>query len=163
MTQTVYLIVHRAVLFDINIRTRDVCFGLIIVVIAHKVFHRIVGKKLLEFRTKLCREYLVVRQHQCGAVEPFDDISHSKGLARARDTHECLLFHTRLNAFYEGINCFGLISRKFIIRHQLKSVHIDVLPAKKILRIICEQLFIIIHLYTIYVKRFLMNFAGASQ
>ena len=61
-------------------------------VLGNKIFHRIFGEKLLELTAKLGGEGLVVRQHQRGAVDIGDDIRHREGLARTRDTKQCLLF-----------------------------------------------------------------------
>ena len=81
MSKLVYLIIHRAVLFDINVLARHIGFRLIIVIVGHKIFHGIVGKKLLELRAKLSGKYLIMGKHKRWTVYPSNNVCHSKGLA----------------------------------------------------------------------------------
>ena len=81
MSKLIYLIIHRAVLFDINVLAWHIGFRLIIVIVGHKIFHGIVRKKLLELRAKLSGKYLIMGKHQRWTVYPSNNVCHSKGLA----------------------------------------------------------------------------------
>ena len=81
MAQLFDFVVDGAVLFDVGVGVGDIGFRLVIVVVGHKVFHRIVRKKCLELRTQLCCQRLVVRQHQRRAIDLLDDVCHGEGFA----------------------------------------------------------------------------------
>ncbi len=62
--QPVDLLIDRGVLLDVNIALRNVGLGLVIVVIADEIMHRVVRKKLLELAIQLGGQRLIVREHQ---------------------------------------------------------------------------------------------------
>ena len=98
----------------------DIGLGLIVVVVGDKVFHRVFGEKLLEFRAKLRGEGLVVRQHERGALDFFDDARHREGLARARDAEQDLLVEAHLHALRQLFDGLRLVARGLEGRVQLK-------------------------------------------
>ncbi len=116
------LIIDGAVLFYIGIGPGDIGLGLIVVVVGYKVFHRVVGEKLLELTAELGCQRLVVGQHQGGTVHLGNDIRHSKGLARAGYTQQGLFLvpgqHPRCQLF----NGLGLVTGGFIRGYQFKPV-----------------------------------------
>ena len=57
------LVVDARVLLDEGIRGGDVGLRLIVVVIGDEVFHRVVGKELLELAAKLGSQYFIMGQH----------------------------------------------------------------------------------------------------
>ena len=69
---------------------RHIGLRLVVVVIGHKVLHRISGEELPHLGVQLSRQGLVGRQNQCRAAEPRDDIGHGEGLARTRHPEQCL-------------------------------------------------------------------------
>ena len=120
MAQAVDLIVDGAVFFNVGIGGRDICLGLIVVVVRHKILHRIVRKKLTELRAELGRQGFVVGQNQRGAVYPGNHVGHGKCFAATGYPQQGLGPVTGLNAFYEGINGLGLIASGLIRCHQLE-------------------------------------------
>ena len=120
MAQAIDLIIDGTVLFNVGVGGRDVRLGLIIVVVRNKILHRIVRKKLAEFRAELGRQSFVVGQHQRGAVYPGNHVGHGKGFAAAGYTQQGLGPISGLNAFYEGINGLRLIAGRLIRCHQLE-------------------------------------------
>ena len=60
MAQLVYLIINGRILFNVGVRGRNVGFGLVVVVIAHKILHRILRKKLFELGIELGGQGFVV-------------------------------------------------------------------------------------------------------
>ena len=83
MAHTVDLFVDLAFLLDEGIAARDIGFGLVIVVVAHKVFDRVFGEKPLEFAIKLCGQRLVRSQDDGRALRLLDHLGHGVGLAGA--------------------------------------------------------------------------------
>ena len=77
-------LVDGEVFFDVGVGSRNEGLGLVIVVIAHKIFHRVIWKKLLELAIQLRHEGFVVGKHQSGFLHLLQHIGHGKGLARAR-------------------------------------------------------------------------------
>jgi len=55
-------VVDRGFLLDVGIRRGYVRFRLIEIVIAHKLFDRVLRKEILEFAVELRRERLIVRK-----------------------------------------------------------------------------------------------------
>ena len=49
------LLIYRGVFFDIGVGARHIGFGLVIVIIADEIFHRIVGEKALKLAIELGR------------------------------------------------------------------------------------------------------------
>ena len=60
MAQLIDLVVDGGILLDICVRGRDVSLRLVVVIVADKVFHRIIGKKFLHFRIKLGCQRLIM-------------------------------------------------------------------------------------------------------
>ena len=58
MSKLIYLVINRAVLFDIDVLARHIGFRLIIVIVGHEIFHGIVRKKLLELRAKQAERHV---------------------------------------------------------------------------------------------------------
>lgn len=91
MTQLVNLVVYGKVLFNIGIGAGNIGLGLIIIIIAYKKLHAVIGKKLAHFVAKLRRERFIMRKYQRGPADVFDDIRHGKGLAAARYAQQHLM------------------------------------------------------------------------
>ena len=72
MPESLDLCVDRGVLLDEGVCLRDVCLGLVVVVVADEVLDRIVGHQLTEFVRKLRRECLVVGEHERRALHRLD-------------------------------------------------------------------------------------------
>ena len=102
MAHAVDLFVNHRLLFNVGVRSRDVGFGLVIVVIADEVFHGVFGKKPLELPEQLRGERLVRGQHDRGALSRFDDLGHREGFAGARRSEQ----HLTLLAFVQAADKF---------------------------------------------------------
>ena len=122
--QAVDLIVGGGVLGDIGIRMGDIGLGLIVIVIADKVFHRVVGEKLLELGAQLGRQGLVVGQNQGGPLGLLDHLRHGKGLAGAGDAQQDLLLQPVLNALRQSGDGLGLVAGRLVFRNDFKFRHI---------------------------------------
>ena len=83
MSQPVYLLVNRRILFYIGVRSGHVGFRLVVIVIGYEVFHRIAGKEAPVFGAELGCKRFVMAQNQRGTLHLRDDVGHGEGLARA--------------------------------------------------------------------------------
>ena len=68
MPHAVDLLVDRRFFLDKRIGARHIGFGLVVVVIGDKIFHRVVGEEALELAIELRRQRLVRRQNNGGAL-----------------------------------------------------------------------------------------------
>ena len=122
MAQLFDLLIDGTVLLDVGIGRGDVGFRLVVVVVAHKVFHRIFREELLELAAKLGGKSLIVGQHQRGTVDALDDIGHGKGLATAGYALQRLHPVAGLYAFYQGIYGLRLVAGGLERGYQFKLV-----------------------------------------
>jgi hypothetical protein len=83
-------LVNARFLFDVGVGAGDIGFGLIIIVVADEIFHRIVGEEALHLAIQLRGEDLVGRQNQRRALSRLNDLRHGEGLARAGDAQQHL-------------------------------------------------------------------------
>ena len=82
--QPVDLLVDLRLFFDKGVGTRDVRFRLVIVVVADKVFDRVVGEELAHLAVKLRGQCLVVGDDQRRLLHLLDHLRHGVGLAASR-------------------------------------------------------------------------------
>ena len=108
--QPVDLLVDRGILLNEGVGVGNIGLRLIVVVVGDKVFHRIVGEKLLELLAQLGCQGLVVCQHQGGPLDSLDDLGHGVGLAGACDPQQHLLPQAVLNSPCQGGNGLGLVA-----------------------------------------------------
>ena len=84
VTHPVDLVVDERVLLDVRVRLRDVCLGLVVVVVRDEVFDGVVGEERLELAEELGGERLVGRQHEGGPTDVRDEVGHRVRLAGPR-------------------------------------------------------------------------------
>src|SRR3984957_15172727 len=90
MAHAVDLLVDRGVLFYVGVGPRHIGLGLVVVVIADKIFHGVVGEEALELAIELRRQRLVRRQNDGRALPRLDRLGHGVGLAGAGDAEQHL-------------------------------------------------------------------------
>ena len=105
------VLVDGAVLFDEQVALRYVGFGLVVVVVADEVFHRVPGEEFAEFAVQLRRQRLVGREHDGRPAQSGDHVGHGEGLARAGHTEQGLEHFAVFNAFHQLGNRRGLVTR----------------------------------------------------
>jgi len=81
-----------------------------------------VGEKAFELTVQLSSQGFVVAQHEGRFIDGLNHVGDGKGLARSGYTQQSLVRYTGLDAFYQLLDGFRLISRRFVGRGQLKSV-----------------------------------------
>ena len=114
------VLVDGRILLDESIRRRHIGLGLVVVVIAHEILHRIVGEEFLELPIQLRRERLVGRHHQAGPLHGLDDIGNGVGLARAGHAQQGLVREPILETLDEPRNGLGLVAGRRPLLAQLE-------------------------------------------
>ncbi len=107
------LFVDLAFFLDVGVRARDVGFGLVVVVVADEVFHRVVGEEALEFAVELRGERLVWGKDDGGALGFLDHLGHGEGLAGAGRAEEDLVAVAVEDAGGKFGDGGGLVARRF--------------------------------------------------
>ena len=121
MTETIDFIIDGRVLFDICIGFLDICFWLIVIVIADKIVDSILWEKFSKFLTKLSSESFIVSNYESGALDFLNNICHCEGLSRPSNTLKCLITIACFEAFYQGVYGLRLVSSWFIITFEIKE------------------------------------------
>ncbi len=81
VAQPIDLLVDRRVLLDVQVLARDVCLGLVVVVIRDEVLDRVAREVRPELVAQLGGERLVVRDHERRTLQLLDHAGHRHGLA----------------------------------------------------------------------------------
>jgi hypothetical protein len=99
---------------EINVARWDVGFGLIVIVVADKVFNGVRREEGFEFVVQLGGEGFVMGQNQCGAGARFDDFGNGKRLARAGDAEQGLMLFGLKQAARQLFDGGGLIAARLV-------------------------------------------------
>lgn len=123
MAQALNLVVDGAVLLNEGVGVGDIGLWLVVVVVGDKVFHRIVGKELLELRAQLRGQGFVVGQDKGGTLDLLNDLSHGKGFAGAGHPQKGLFVQSQLHALGQAGDGLGLIPGGGVVADDLKFRH----------------------------------------
>ena len=129
MSQHLDLFVNRGILLDIRIALRHIRFGLIVIVVRHKIDHGVVREELLELARKLGGEGFVGGHDQRWLTESFDGLGHGKGLTRTGHAKQNLIAVSVPHTLHKRLNGLRLGTCRLIGGHDLKR-HIRALNAK---------------------------------
>ena len=110
VAQTVDLVVDGAVLFNVGVGGGNVRLRLVIVVVGHEIFHRIIREELPELGAQLRRKGLVVCEDEGRPVAVGDDVRHGECLAGAGDAEQRLFLVAPEYPLGEGVNRLGLVA-----------------------------------------------------
>ena len=105
--QPVDLVVSRRVLLDVRIGPGQVRLRLEVVVVADEVLDRVVREELAELLVELRGQRLVVRHHQRGPVDRFDQLGGGVGLAGAGRAQQHLVTHSLVHAAHSPSMAVG--------------------------------------------------------
>ncbi len=108
--QAVDIFINGRILFDESIGGGDVGFGLVVIVIADKIFDGIVGKKAFEFAIELGGQRFVVGEDEGGALQLLDDIGHGKGFTGSGYAEQGLVFIVGTQRFRQLADGIRLIA-----------------------------------------------------
>ncbi len=84
------MLIDGRVFFYIGIGRRHVGLGLVVIVVRHEVFHRVIREKLLELAIQLRGQSFIGCHDQGGALDTLDHVSDSEGFTRACHTQQGL-------------------------------------------------------------------------
>ena len=104
------LLVNGCLFFDVYVTLRDVCLGLIIIVVAHKISNGIFRKEALEFAVELGGKGLVVGHNQRGLIQRGDDVCHGKRLSGAGYPQQGLVLRVISITLNQLLYCAGLVA-----------------------------------------------------
>ncbi len=91
MAHLVDQVVDGRVLLDVSVRRGDVGLGLVVIVVADEVLHRVLGEEGPELLEELGRQGLVRGDDQRGFPDALDHLGHGEGLARTGHPQENLV------------------------------------------------------------------------
>ena len=98
---------------NVQIPLGEVSLGLVIVVMRHKIFHRVLWEIPDHFLVQLASERLVMAHDEGGDVELLDDVRHGKGLAAPGHPEQNASFLPFFQLRNQFFNCFWLVASRF--------------------------------------------------
>ena len=110
VSEFIDFVVDFQLLFDVSVASRDIRFGLIVVVIRYEKLHAVIGEKLTKLVAKLRRKRFVVRDNERGTLHPFDDVCHRKGFAASRNAQKHLRTKPVVQSLDKFFDCLFLIA-----------------------------------------------------
>ncbi len=114
MAELFNFFIDGAVLFNIGIRSGNVGFRLVIIILGYKIFHGVFRKKLLELRAKLCRQGFVMCQHQRRSVDIGNDVCHGERFAGTRHAEQHLFLQSAVDSVGQFGDCLRLVAGRLI-------------------------------------------------
>ena len=109
-SQLVNVLVYGEVFLNVCVGGGQVGLRLVIVVIGHIIFYRVVREETLHLFIKLRGERLVVAEDEGRAVYVVYDVGHGEGLSRACDAEQHLCVFALLYAIGQFLYGFGLVA-----------------------------------------------------
>jgi hypothetical protein len=119
--QPLHLLVERGVLLDVGVGLRDVRLGLVVVVVRHEVFDRVVRQQLPELLGELGGERLVGRHHQGGALQPLDQPGRGGALAGAGGAEQHHVPFTGAHPLFQILDGAGLVTGGLVVADHLEA------------------------------------------
>ncbi len=117
MAHLVYALVYRGIFLNIGVGLGDVCFGLVVIIIAYEILDCVFREKFLQFPEQLGRKGLVGSYYQSRFPDPLDDMCHREGFAGAGHTEQHLVGGACENAFRQDFDRPGLVTARGKIRY----------------------------------------------
>ena len=115
------VLIDGAVFFNEQIALRHVGLGLVVVVVADEILHRVFRKKLAELAVQLRRQRLVGRKHDGRAAHAGDHVGHREGFARAGHAQQGLEHLAIVQTLYQLCNGRGLVTRRWVGHEQFEG------------------------------------------
>ena len=104
------ILIYGGILRYICICLRKIAFRLIIVIVADKILHRIIGEEFLEFVVELRRKCLVMGYYKHRPLPSGYCIGYSESLSRTCNAKQCLMLLTIQKTRDQRIYRFRLIT-----------------------------------------------------
>ena len=115
VTQLINLIVDVRILFNVRIRRRHISLRLVIIVIGHKIFYRILREKFFKLTIKLGRKCLIMCNNQRRLIQCGNNIRHRKGLTGTGNSQKCLELVPLPKTIDQCFDCLRLVSGRLKI------------------------------------------------
>jgi len=109
VAQLIYLFIDGRVFFNIGVSMRNIGLGLIVIVVADKILHRVFREKLLKFRAELGSQSLVGSQHQSRFLQLLNNLGHGICFSTAGNPQQCLMFVSPSETIHKLLYGPGLI------------------------------------------------------
>ena len=113
VAELVDLVVDVRFLLDIRVGRRDVCLGLVVVVVGDEVLDGVLREEIAELLRELCRERLVGRDDERRFLDGLDGLGHGVRLAGAGDAEERLVAHALEDAVRQPVDGLRLVASRF--------------------------------------------------
>ena len=120
MSQHLNFFVNRGILLDIRIALRHIRFGLIVIVVRHKIDHGVVREEFLELARKLSGKRFIGSHNQRRLPQGLNSLSHREGLARTSHAQQNLIAISVPHALHKRLNGLRLGASGLVWRHDLK-------------------------------------------
>jgi hypothetical protein len=111
-------------LVDVQVKTRDIGFWLILIVVADEILDGVTREEFFEFGVELGGERLIMGKHERGSLKLLNDMSHGEGFARTGCAEQGLILVAPDDAFNELFDGFWLVASGLEIRDNLKFWHL---------------------------------------
>ena len=116
------VLVDRRIFLDVRVGRRHVSLGLVVVVVADEILHRVVWKKFLELAIKLPGQGFVGRHDQRWPLHLGNDIGDGEGLARAGDAQQGLVRQPVVEPLHQLRDRGGLVAGRAPVRLEVKRL-----------------------------------------
>src|SRR4030095_10151489 len=124
--QSINFVVDGCLFLNVDVRSRNIGFWLVIIVVGNKILDGIVRKERFEFLKELCRESFVVRENKCGSLRSLNHACNCESLATAGYPQQHLILRSVIKTAYKSVDRLWLVAFGLVFR--LKSErHLDVL------------------------------------
>src|SRR5215813_514144 len=123
MAHLIDVLIDCRIFFNVGIRSWDVGFWLIVIVVADKILHRIVRKELRKFAVELRCQRLIGGKDQGRLLHPRDHRGHGVRLPRPGHSEEGLVLDTAVDALDQCLDGLWLITGRLKIGDKGKSIH----------------------------------------
>src|SRR5215471_655536 len=127
MAHLIDVLVDGCIFFNVGIRSWDVGFWLIVIVVADKILHRIMRKELRKFAVELRCQRLIGGKDQGRLLHSRDHRGHGVRLPRPGHSEEGLVLDATVDALNQGLNGLRLITGRLKIGDKGKSIHSAIL------------------------------------
>ncbi len=119
-THLLNVLIDGRVFLDEQVALRHIGFGLVVVVVADEILHRVLGKELPELAVQLRGQCFIGRKHDGWPPQLGDHIGHGEGLTRAGHTQQGLEHLPVVHAFDQLLNGHRLVACRRIGLKELK-------------------------------------------
>src|SRR5215471_214898 len=127
MAHLIDVLVDGCIFFNVGIRSWDIGFWLIVIVVADKILHRIVRKELRKFAVELRCQRLVRGEDQGRLLHPRNHRGHGVRLPRPGYPEESLVLDAAVDALDQCLDGLRLITGRLKIGDKGKSIHSAIL------------------------------------